>query len=423
MSRGTGTIIEQERAARPAERRGRGTRDVSGAAAGPARCRPDRRPPTGPLYYVCEQGEGITRERSPDGFMYRHPSHRVVRNPATLERIRRLAIPPAWTGVWICADPDGHIQATGRDAKGRKQYRYHPAWREMRETGKFERLAAFGRALPSIRGKAQADLARPDLSKEKVLALVILLMDQTLLRVGNEEYARQNEAYGLTTLRDRHAFVCGADIRLVFRGKGGKTQLASIRNRRLARVVRRSQELPGEVLFQYLDADGRPVPVTSGDVNEYLRAVAGEAFSAKDFRTWGGTLIAARELAQAGGVRPPAAAGAAADLPPAGRSSARESGAQARSDARRVTARVNQALDVAAAHLGNTRAVARRSYVHPGIIASFLDGSLAGTWTEGLAVAAAQGDEAKGPPSDRTDCLSSEEQALLTALERIAPGS
>jgi DNA topoisomerase I len=407
MSRGAGAVSERERPARPAERRGRETRGETGATAGPARCRADRRPPTGPLYYVCEQGEGITRERGPDGFVYRHPNHRIVRNPATLERIRRLAIPPAWTDVWICIDPDGHLQATGRDSRGRKQYRYHPTWREMRETNKFERLVAFGRVLPAIRAKAQADLARPDLSKEKVIALVVLLMDQTLLRVGNEEYARQNEAYGLTTLRDRHAFVCGADVRLVFRGKGGKTQLASIHNRRLARVVKRSQELPGEVLFQYLDSEGRPMPITSGDVNDYLRVVAGREFSAKDFRTWGGTLVAARELAHAG-VRGPAAS-AASGRPPGGPSEVREGGSQGRADAGRRAARVNQALDVAAAHLGNTRAVARRSYVHPGVIAWFLDGRLAGMWADGLAEAAA------------VEGLSSEEQALLAVLERIAP--
>ena len=343
------------------------------------RCRPDRLPPSGPLYYVCGQRSGITREPGPGGFVYRHSSGRVVRSRATLERIHRLAIPPAWRDVWVCSDPDGHLQATGRDAKGRKQYKYHQAWRELRDAGKFERLASFGRALPNIRQRAEADLAHPDLSKEKVLALVVLLMDETLLRVGNEEYARQNEAYGLTTLRDRHAFVCGSDIRLVFRGKGGKIQIAGLRNRRLARAVKRTQELPGEILFQYLDAEGNPAPITSGDVNEYLRSVAGRDFSAKDFRTWGGTLIAARELAREGGLD--------------GR--------------RRMAGRVNQALDTAAAHLGNTRAIARRSYVHPGVIVSFLEGRLADIWGSALAAVESSGE----------DGLTPEEQALLAVLD------
>ncbi len=361
--------------------------------ASSARCLPERRLPSGSLRYVCEQERGLRRERGPDGFLYRHPNGRIVRNPATLERIRRLAIPPAWTSVWICVDSDGHLQATGRDAKGRKQYRYHPAWREMREAHKFERLSAFGRALPDIRRKALADLAGPDLSKDKVVALVVSIMDLTLLRVGNEEYARRNEAYGLTTLRDRHAFVCGPEIRLVFRGKGGKPQLANIRSRRLARVVRRSQELPGEVLFQYLDMAGRPVPVSSGDVNDYLRSVAGREFSAKDFRTWGGTLIAARELA----------------------------GRQAARDGRRQTVmEINEALDVAAAHLGNTRAIARRSYVHPAVIRLFEEGSLGHTWMCALDAARNERrpDGVSTDEQDDYEQLAPEEQALLVVLER-----
>ena len=221
-------------------------------------CRVDRLPQSGPLYYVCEQGTGITRERTAEGFVYRGPSGRTVRDKATLERIRRLAVPPAWQDVWICADAHGHLQATGRDSKGRKQYKYHEAWRELRDAGKFERMTAFGRALPGIRRQAETDLSRTDLSKATVLGLVVLLLDETLLRVGNEEYAREHDAYGLTTLRDRHACVCGPEVRLVFRGKGGKTQAASINDRRLAQTVKRTQELPGDVLFQYLNADGEP---------------------------------------------------------------------------------------------------------------------------------------------------------------------
>jgi DNA topoisomerase I len=350
--------------------------------AGRSACRVDRLPQSGPLYYVCEQGTGITRERTAEGFVYRGPSGRTVRDKATLERIRRLAVPPAWQDVWICADAHGHLQATGRDSKGRKQYKYHEAWRELRDAGKFERMAAFGRALPGIRRQAETDLSRTDLSKATVLGLVVLLLDETLLRIGNEEYARQNEAFGLTTLRDRHACVCGPEVRLVFRGKGGKQQAASIHDRRLAQTVKRTQELPGDILFQYLDADGEPEPITSGDVNDYLRDVTGREFTAKDFRTWGGTLVAARELAGSGPT-------------PRGK--------------REQVSRVSKALDSAAAHLGNTRAVARRSYVHPDVIASFLDGTLHEAWARG---------SAEAPPADY-GALTPDEQALLSTLDEI----
>ncbi len=358
----------------------RGPREAGGT------CRTEPLRPTGPLYYVCEQGAGITRERTPEGFIYRLPSGRAVRNKTTLERIRGLAVPPAWRDVWICADPDGHLQATGRDSRGRKQYKYHQAWRDLRDAGKFERMAAFGRALPEIRRRAGADLARPELSKNKVLGLVALLLDETLLRVGNEVYARSNQAYGLTTLRDRHASIDGPTLRLVFRGKGGKPQVAGVNNRRLARAVKRTQELPGDILFQYLDEDGVPSPITSGDVNEYLRDIAGEEFSAKDFRTWGGTLAAARALA-------------ASPEPPETK--------------RELTARVNEAIDSAATHLGNTRAVARRSYVHPGVIASYVEGTLADIWDRFSS--AAHSDE----PADAG--LTADEQALLAALDKLEP--
>ncbi|MFH0915720.1 MAG: DNA topoisomerase IB [bacterium] len=354
----------------------------TGADPGGGRCGPGGHPRTGPLFYVCAQGDGITRERTADGFVYRFPSRRRVKDQRILERIRRLAIPPAWEDVWICRDPNGHLQATGRDAKGRKQYLYHQAWRELRDADKFERLASFGHALPEIRRRAEADLSRPGLRKQKVLGLVVLLLDETLLRVGNEEYARQNEAYGLTTLRDRHASVHGKELRLVFQGKGGKARTVGVRNGRLARVVKRSQELPGEILFQYLDEEGNPIPITSGDVNEYLRSIAGGEFSAKDFRTWGGTLSAARELATKGPT-------------PRGK--------------RLVTARLNDALDSAASHLGNTRAIARRSYVHPGIITSFIEGSLTAIWAAAaLRAGARSGDDPLGP----------DEQALLAILDR-----
>ena len=375
----------------------------AGGAARPARvndktCRIDRLPHGGSLYYVCEQGIGITRERSPDGFVYRRPNGHRVRDNATLDRIRRLAVPPAWNDVWICTDANGHLQATGRDSKGRKQYKYHQEWRQLRDAGKFERMAAFGEALPAIRTRAERDLSRDELTKAKVLGLVVLLLDKTLLRVGNEEYAQEHGAYGLTTLRDRHAVINGPELRLVFRGKGGKPQTANVHNRRLASAVKRTQELAGDILFQYLDPDGNPEPITSDDVNDYLRDITGGEFSAKDFRTWGGTLVAARVLA----------------------AEARESAAEARESAvpapgprskHEQATRVNKAIDAAAAHLGNTRAVAKRAYVHPGIVASFIDGSLSEAWTRGLERAeSARGD-------DR--CLTLDERALLSTLEDI----
>ena len=300
------------------------------------------------LRYVTDAEPGIARRRAGRGFAYRGPDGKPVRNPRTLERIRALAIPPAWTNVWISPFANGHLQAVGRDAKGRKQYRYHARWRAFRDEHKYGRLAAFGAALPEMRRRVDEDLSRRGLPREKVLATVVRLLDWTLIRVGNAEYARTNESFGLTTLRDDHVEVDGAAVRFRFRGKSGKDHEVDLRDRRLARVIRRSQELPGQHLFQYEDEEGRPRAIGSADVNEYLREIAGEEFTAKDFRTWGGTVVAARRL--------------------------REEGAFA--SAREADANVVAAVKAVAHHLGNTPAVARRCYVHPAVIEAYLDQSL-----------------------------------------------
>jgi DNA topoisomerase I len=332
------------------------------------------------LVYVTDAMPGIRRVRRGKGFSYHDAEGRLLVKDEVVARIRRLAIPPAWTDVWISPLPEGHLQATGRDAKNRKQYLYHPRYREVREADKFGRLARFGQALPAIRDRADADLSRRSLDKEKVLAAVVTLLDRTLIRVGNEAYARTNEAYGLTTLRDEHALVSGSTLRFVFRGKGGKEHAVDLSDRRLARAVRRCQELAGEELFQYQDDDGTPRPVSSQDVNMYLRETAGEVFTAKDFRTWGGTVVVARELAQMGPF---------------------ETKTQADRN-------VNQALDAAAGHLNNTRAVARRSYVHPEVVASYLEGELVDLWPRLVSRA------------DRSGRLAPEEVALLGLLKRRA---
>ncbi|HZU83343.1 MAG TPA: hypothetical protein VE987_10520, partial [Polyangiaceae bacterium] len=239
---------------------------------------------------------GLRRLRRGRGFVYVEASGRPVRDDATLERIRRLAIPPAWQEVWICPVPDGHIQAVGRDARGRKQYRYHARWREVRDATKFDKMLAFSRALPRIRAACRRDLGRAGLPRAKVLATVVRLLDLTHARVGNEEYTRENGSYGLTTLRDWHVRVAGPNVRFRFRGKAGKTREVGVRDRRLARVVAMCSELPGHELFRYADATGALRSITSGDVNEYIRAVAGQEFTAKDFRTWAGTVLAAKAL-------------------------------------------------------------------------------------------------------------------------------
>lgn len=333
--------------------------------------------PEAGLRWWSDGDAAILRRRSGRGFAYRDPAGQPVRDRPTLARIRTLAIPPAWTDVRICPDGRGHIQATGRDAKGRKQYRYHPRWRATRDEAKFRRLIAFGEALPRIRGQVDADLARPGLPQAKVLALVVRLLELTLARVGNEEYARVNRSFGLTTLRNPHARVRGSEVRLRFRGKSGRVHEIGLRDRRLAGLVRRCQELPGRELFAYVDDDGTVRDVRSEDVNEYLRDAAGLDVTAKMFRTWAATVLAARVLRSA----VPAERG------------------------RRVTTHaVGEAMQVVSQRLGNTPAVARRSYVHPAVLEAFLDGSLGGALIEAAVDEDALGD-LRWTPDDETATL------------------
>jgi DNA topoisomerase-1 len=300
------------------------------------------------LRHSTDAQPGIRRRRAGRGFSYTGPDGEPIRDRETLDRIRALAIPPAWTDVWICRSPNGHLQATGRDARGRKQHRYHADFRAHREASKFDRMVAFARALPAIRARVERDLRRPGLPREKVLAAVVRLLELTLIRVGNEEYARLNRSFGLTTLRDRHARVDGTGIRFRFRGKSGRQHEVGLRDRRLAGVVRRCQELPGQELFQYVDEDGNPSTIASEDVNAYLRAAAGAEVSAKDFRTWAGTVLAYRRLRT---------------LPhPTTEHAAR----------RNVVAVMRHTAE----QLGNTPAVARSSYVHPALVDAYLDGAI-----------------------------------------------
>ena len=300
------------------------------------------------LRYATEEHPGISRRRRGRGFMYVDRDGAPVRDEGELRRIRELAIPPAWTDVWISPTPLGHIQATGRDARGRKQYRYHERWREVREDAKYDRLIDFAKALPRIRERVDADLARPGIPLERVLALAICILEETFMRVGNIEYARANGSFGLTTLRAKHVEVEGSRIVFRFRGKSGKDHEVDFRDRRLARVIARLEQLPGQELFQYRDDNGELRTIGSDDVNEYLREISNEDLSAKDFRTWAGTVLAARALAQLGPAR----------------------------NERTARKRVVQAIDVVAARLGNTRAVCRKCYVHPAILDQYVAGDL-----------------------------------------------
>ena len=310
-----------------------------------------------PLYWCDDSGPGIRRRRAGKGFSYAAPDGTRVANDAVLARIRALAVPPAWTDVWICPDGRGHLQATGRDARGRKQYRYHADFRAHRDEAKFERLPDFADALVPIRRTVDADLRRAGMPREKVLATIVGLLEETLVRVGNEEYARANGSYGLTTLRNRHAQFASDGLRLVFKGKHGLATTVRVQDRRLRRVVKQCQDLPGQFLLQYLDDDGEAVPLTSTDVNEYLRETAGMDFTAKDFRTWMGTLYATTSLVE---------------LPTPTSERARQ----------HATAEVFREVS---AQLGNTPAVARASYVHPLVVEWFGDGSLPERWEKASA--------------------------------------
>jgi DNA topoisomerase-1 len=297
------------------------------------------------LVYTTDQEPGIRRVRKGKGFEYLGPDGKRVCDSATLDRIRSLVIPPAWEHVWISTRPRGHLQATGRDARGRKQHRYHPRWRETRDANKFERMADFAALLPRIRRRVTRDLNRPGLPREKVIATIVRLLETTYARIGNEEYAQQNHSFGLTTLRNRHVEVKGSTVRFLFKGKSGREVSLGVKDRRVAAVIKRCEELPGQMLFQYLDADGERRTVTSDDVNQYLREASGEDVTAKDFRTWAGTLLAEQALREVGGF---------------------ESETEAR---RKVVA----AIDMVAHKLGHTRAVCRRSYVHPAVIETYLN--------------------------------------------------
>ena len=300
------------------------------------------------LVYVDDSRPGLTRKRSGTGFRYLDAKGAPVRDKRVLARIRALAIPPAYTDVWICARGSGHIQATGRDAKGRKQYRYHAEFRQAREANKFSRIMAFADALPGIRHRVDADMKRPGLCREKVLATVVHLLETTLIRVGNDDYARTNKSYGLTTLRDPHVRIAGAELSFRFKGKSGKFWDVSLKDRRVARIVKACQDLPGQELFQYIDADGIQRDVTSSDVNAYLREITGEDFTAKDFRTWAGTVLAALALHEF-------------------ESFDSEAGAKRN---------VRAAIESVAGRLGNTPTICRKCYIHPQILDCYLEGDL-----------------------------------------------
>jgi DNA topoisomerase I len=298
------------------------------------------------LRYLTDDAPGYRRVRCGRGFVYFDADDERVTDKEVLSRLRALAIPPAWEAVWIARDPRGHLQATGRDARGRKQYRYHERWRATRDEVKFANMIAFGEALPRLRRRVREDLGRPGLPREKVVATVVHLLDVTGLRVGNPEYVRQNESYGLTTLRSRHARVRTNGVVFSFKGKSGKEQVLGVQDRRMARIVGRCKEIPGQELFQYRDDADACRAVSSGDVNEYIRAATGADFTAKDFRTWWGTVLAAEALRSAGPAR----------------------------SATQAKKKVAEAVRHVAALLGNTVAVCRRFYLHPAVVEAYEDG-------------------------------------------------
>jgi DNA topoisomerase-1 len=330
------------------------------------------------LRYVSDSVPGIRRLRSGKGFRYVGPDGRTIRDRSVLNRIRSLAIPPAYRDVWISPSPNGHIQATGRDARGRKQYRYHPRWRKVRDQTKFGRMLDFSTALPRIRRRVERDLGLPGLPREKVLAPVVRLLECTGIRVGNDEYARANGSFGLTTLRDDHVEISGSTLRFQFRGKSGKTHKVALSDPRLARIVRRCQALPGEELFQYVDEAGEQQSIGSGDVNDYLREISGEEFTAKDFRTWWGTTLALAALLT---LDPP-------------------------TSEREAKSAIIRVIDQVANQLNNTRAVCRKYYVHPAVFESFSEGGL----VEALATQPGSGNGVAG--------LTPEERNLIRLLAR-----
>jgi DNA topoisomerase I len=301
------------------------------------------------LRYVSDNRPGIRRRRAGKGFIYIRADGSRLAEHDTLRRIKALAVPPAWTDVWICPFADGHIQATGRDARGRKQYRYHARFREVRDSTKYEHLLAFAAALPAIRRQVQQHMALRGLPREKVLATVVHLLETTLIRVGNDDYAKHNNSYGLTTLKNRHVAVDGNEVRFRFNGKSGKQWSLRVRDRRVAKIIRACQELPGQELLQYVDEEGHCQDITSTDVNDYLKEITGEDITAKDFRTWAGTVLAAMALSELESF---------------------DSAAQAKRNLR-------AAIEKVAARLGNTSTICRKCYIHPQVLNCYMDGKLA----------------------------------------------
>ena len=332
------------------------------------------------LRYVSDSERGFVRRRRGKSFTYLRPGGEALHDPAALARIRSLAIPPAWEEVWICPTPNGHLQATGRDARGRKQYRYHSRWREAQDQQKYERAIAFAKTLPKIRRTIAQHLRKRGLPREKVLAAVVKLLETTLIRVGNEEYARDNDSFGLTTMLDEHVKFRGPAIRFDFRGKHGIEHEIDLEDRVLARIVHACRDLPGQELFQYLDEGGAVRDVGSGDVNDYLRSITGEDFTAKDFRTWAGTALAAQALQEFQDFDSAAAA------------------------KRNIT----KAIERVAERLGNTQAICRKCYVHPSVIEAYMDRSLVKTLKRKTET------ELRGSMQR----LSSEEAAVLALLQQ-----
>lgn len=303
------------------------------------------------LRYVTDSSPGITRHRAGKGFYYKNAKGDKVTDEATLARIKSLAIPPAWTDVWIATTANAHVQATGRDVKARKQYRYHPRWTEVRDEAKYETMVEFAHALPAIRKRVDEDLALPGLPRQKLLAALVKLLETTLIRVGNDQYAKENKSYGLTTMRDRHADIEGSTVTFSFAGKSGVDHEIQLKDRKLANVVRKAQELPGQQLFQYLDEDGNRQSVDSGDVNDYLREISGKNFTAKDFRTWAGTMLAAEALA----------------------------GFDLDGDEAKAKSNIVSAIENVAKQLGNTPTICRKCYVHPAVIDAYMEGDTIST--------------------------------------------
>ena len=336
------------------------------------------------LRYVSDDMPGIRRRKRGKGFTYLDAKGSTVTEERTLERIRKLAIPPAWTDVWICPTANGHLQATGRDARGRKQYRYHAEWRNVRDETKFGRMIAFGDALPKIRERVESDLSLRGLPREKVVATVVRLLETTLIRVGNREYARQNGSFGLTTLRDGHVDIEGSKLRFEFRGKSGKEHQVEIQDRRVARIVRQCRDLPGQTLFQYLDESGERQKITSEDVNAWLKETTGEDFSAKDFRTWGGTVLALSALLEVGVCE-----------------SEKEAGKAVVETVKRVSE-----------ELGNRPAICRKYYIHPVVIETFVAGKLEETLE----------DVVEDSPADGESGLRKLEAQVLRLLRGSASG-